>query len=223
MRVTLRGVARFRTVAGRLELPDVCCDVVYVGGRRLLCGPLSRARESPYIGEDVVLLKIGLTSARSLIGLPLSELTDKTFPLELVNARLAHELDASYERGRLLELVTSAPCASADARFAAASALLARRVPVARAADAVALSERQLERLLDEHAGLSPKTFARIVRFRRAVVAARGGMPLASAAAASGYADQSHFTRDVRDLTGHAPRALLPNVGSVQDIVAGEI
>jgi AraC-like DNA-binding protein len=85
------------------------------------------------------------------------------------------------------------------------------------------LSERQLERLLDEHAGLSPKTFARIVRFRRAVVAARGGMPLASAAAASGYADQSHFTRDVRDLTGHAPRALLPNVGSVQDIVAGEI
>lgn len=93
--------------------------------------------------------------------------------------------------------------------------------PVGRVAETVGLCERHLERLFYEHAGLAPKIFARIVRFRRAVIAARRGVRLATAAAA--YADQAHFNRDVRDLTGCAPRSLLPNVGSVQDVVAGEM
>jgi AraC-like DNA-binding protein len=65
--------------------------------------------------------------------------------------------------------------------------------------------------------------FTRIVRFRRAVVAARGGAALAAAAAEAGYADQSHFTREVRSLTGRSPLALLPDtadVASVQDITS---
>jgi methylphosphotriester-DNA--protein-cysteine methyltransferase len=92
------------------------------------------------------------------------------------------------------------------------------------AAAATALSDRQLERLMHERIGVTPKLLTRLARFRRAVTAAWCGAPLTAAATAHGYADQSHFTREVRALTGHSPRALLAtlpppaDVGSVQDV-----
>jgi len=51
---------------------------------------------------------------------------------------------------------------------------------------------------------VSPKLFARIVRFRRAVFAARLGAPLAVAAAENAYADQSHFTKEAHALTNRS-------------------
>ena len=99
-------------------------------------------------------------------------------------------------------------------------------VPVAELTDRVVpLDEvnRALERLVYEHSGMPPKLFARIVRFRRAVVAARAGLPLAAASAAHGYADQAHFSREARSLTGRALRTLLPNVGNLQEVVSGEL
>jgi AraC-like DNA-binding protein len=222
--LALQGVARFRPAPDRLELPDPCCDVSFVRGRFWLCGPVTRARASPHVGEDVLLLKISIGTARALLGVPVCELTDRIVPLEDVAAPLAGELAERLERGALLELVVQgAQSAGGDRRFKAAAAALGIGEPVARVADAVNLCERQLERLVHEHAGLAPKAFTRIVRFRRAVLAAAHGGRLAAAAAEGGYADQAHFNRDVQDLTGRAPRKLLPNVGSVQDLVAGEI
>jgi AraC-like DNA-binding protein len=219
-----QAVLRFRPAPGRLVLPDVCCDIAYARGQQLLCGPVTRAHESQYVGEEVVLLKIRLTAARALLGVPLSELTDRIVPLEHVNPKLGRELDATCGRGRLEDLLTRAPrAAHGDARFAAAAAALAQGRAVARVADEIGLSERHLERLFYAHAGLAPKALARIVRLRGAVIAARSGLPLAQAAAAHRYADQAHFSREARELTGCAPRSLLPNVGSVQDVVAGEM
>jgi AraC-like DNA-binding protein len=65
--------------------------------------------------------------------------------------------------------------------------------------------------------GLHPKRFQRIARLRRAVVAAKAGTSLAAAAVEGGYADQAHFNREIKQLTGASPRRLLPNVGNVQD------
>lgn len=56
--------------------------------------------------------------------------------------------------------------------------------------------------------GLSPKAAAGVVRFERATAEA-GGRSLADVAAEHGYADQSHFTRDVVRYAGEPPRALL--------------
>jgi AraC-like DNA-binding protein len=67
------------------------------------------------------------------------------------------------------------------------------------------LSRRQMERLFLEHVGLSPKTFARVVRLRRAVSLVRRGGALASVAAACGYYDQPHMTRDFRQLLKGSP------------------
>lgn len=74
-------------------------------------------------------------------------------------------------------------------------------------ADALGMGTRSLERLFVVHHGMSPKRFARLVRLRHALSRiARGGPgTLADVAAACGYADQAHFTRDFRALTGRSP------------------
>ena len=60
-----------------------------------------------------------------------------------------------------------------------------------------------------ESNGYGPKTLARILRMRRALDLARAGAPLAEVAVRSGYADQAHLTREVRDLAGVPPTRLL--------------
>ncbi|MFD7892918.1 helix-turn-helix domain-containing protein, partial [Streptomyces albidoflavus] len=57
--------------------------------------------------------------------------------------------------------------------------------------------------------GLSPKTFARVLRFAHAHELAVDGDPLpwGEVAAVSGYADQAHLVRDWREFTGRSPTA----------------
>ena len=68
-------------------------------------------------------------------------------------------------------------------------------------AERLGLSERQLHRRSLAAFGYGPKTLARIRRLQRAlaVPAPVGG---AAVAAAAGYADQAHLTREVRALAG---------------------
>ncbi len=56
--------------------------------------------------------------------------------------------------------------------------------------------------------GMNPKLFSRLGRFEAAVgrVRASGAPELATVAAMSGYADQSHFAREFRQLAGLSPR-----------------
>jgi AraC-like DNA-binding protein len=45
---------------------------------------------------------------------------------------------------------------------------------------------------------------------RRALDLARAGIALAEVAARTGYADQAHLTREVKELAGVSPTHLLP-------------
>jgi AraC-like DNA-binding protein len=69
------------------------------------------------------------------------------------------------------------------------------------------LSERSLRRLSDRLFGYGPKTLTRIHRFQHALHLARAGLPLSHAAVTAGYADQAHFNRDSKRLTGRTPGA----------------
>jgi AraC-like DNA-binding protein len=75
--------------------------------------------------------------------------------------------------------------------------------------DAGAISIRHLDRLFRSYLGFSPKTFARIVRFQRALTLLKGdpGCTLAEVAASCGYYDQPHFVREFKAFTGVVPRA----------------
>jgi AraC-like DNA-binding protein len=72
-------------------------------------------------------------------------------------------------------------------------------------------SKRHLSARFKDHVGLTPKVFARILRFRRAaaLLTHNQAMTLADVAQTCGYFDQAHFTRDFRTFAGITPSALL--------------
>ena len=86
------------------------------------------------------------------------------------------------------------------------------------AAQAAALSTRQLRRLCVERAGISPKYLVRILRFRKAMARINALQPnsaqpkWADLAAACGYYDQAHFIREFQEFTGYTPVRFLQSL-----------
>jgi AraC-like DNA-binding protein len=90
------------------------------------------------------------------------------------------------------------------------------QIRVARLAAEIGVSERHLTRQFQRAVGLSPKEFARISRFLRALELLDRGGPgsLADVALACGFFDQAHFNHEFRELAGMSPGELstFPNV-----------
>lgn len=68
------------------------------------------------------------------------------------------------------------------------------------------LSTRQLQRICARETGMAPRSYLRLLRFRAAVSGIQAPeAALADTAAASGYADQAHMTREFQSLAGLPP------------------
>jgi AraC-like DNA-binding protein len=151
----------------------------------------------------------------------LSDFTDRTLPLE----------EAFGPDGPALDVALRRAVPDADAQTALLDAfLLARLAPAPGAAvfqslmahieaegglvrmDALfadaGLSARHGTRLFRTHLGLGPKTYARVVRFQRALALLRAdpGCTLAEVAATCGFYDQPHFVREFKAYAGVAPK-----------------
>lgn len=85
--------------------------------------------------------------------------------------------------------------------------------PVAATADELGVGARQLHRRSLTAFGYGPKTLARVLRLQRALALARAGVPFADTAARTGFADQAHLARDVRELAGMPLGELLGRTG----------
>lgn len=83
------------------------------------------------------------------------------------------------------------------------------RVQVGAVATELGWSRRYLTERFRDEVGLSPKTFARVLRFEYAheLATAHDPLPWAAVATVSGYADQAHLVRDWREFTGRSPTA----------------
>jgi AraC-like DNA-binding protein len=160
---------------------------------------------------------------RALLGVPGRALTGTVVALDdLLGAdaeRLVERLaDAPgwAERFGILDEVlwaraVAAPAPRADVAWAVGRLeATGGRLAVGDLARELGCSRRHLARHVGEEVGLGPKAFARVLRFRRAadLLADRAGPPPAAVAAACGYSDQAHLTREVTALAGLPPAAL---------------
>ncbi|TCC62367.1 helix-turn-helix domain-containing protein [Kribbella pittospori] len=82
------------------------------------------------------------------------------------------------------------------------------RIRVDGLADEVGWSRQRLWSRFRSQIGLTPKRAAQLVRFDHAAHLLAAGHAPASAAAQSGYVDQSHLHRDVKAITGITPSAV---------------
>ncbi|QLQ35520.1 helix-turn-helix transcriptional regulator [Micromonospora robiginosa] len=213
-------------------LPDGCLDLLWSSRAGLLvAGPDRTAQVGRSVpGERWIGLRLPPGVGPAVFGVPAEEVRDRRVPLVDLWGRPAAELAERVEAaadptvagwsaagGAILEEVARARLRAAggpDPLGARVAARLAAGATVAATAAEVGLGARALHRRSRLLFGYGPKTLARILRMRRALDLARGGAPLAEVAALTGYADQAHLTRDVRELAGVPPtRLLAPSEG----------
>lgn len=163
------------------------------------------------------------TALHTMFGVAMPGLTDGAVDAaHLFGPRAARELherlaeaDGFYGRARLMDLtlLARAPSAQADVVAAAAEKLrrtdgLARVDDLAQAAD---LSPRHFRRRFVEQVGMTPKLYARVVRFK-AALDAKTAAPRTSwteIAHTFGWFDQAHLDKDFRAFAGASPSAFV--------------
>ncbi|MEO3385620.1 AraC family transcriptional regulator [Mesorhizobium sp. CAU 1741] len=171
-------------------------------------------------------LEITLTprGARRFFGMPMSELTERMVGLGDLGDksldRLRHQLGEEDDWDRRLELAEAflqarlgmpsarpSPTGWAYDRIVAS----AGRATIGNLADHLGWSRKHLASRFHDEFGLPPKQVARIARFMNAQRLASGGEEngWAEIAAACGYADQAHLTREFRAFSGTTPSAWL--------------
>lgn len=194
------------------------CGSTHTQGSVLVSGQLTAPIQLVARGRtDIVGIRFRTAAARSVLGVPLAELTDQVGDLSALSRPLA---DALYAAAATHD----SPQARADALSETLSRFVRAGVdPVAHAAvraldamdaprvDAIArslgVSTRTLERRLTEHAGLPPAMLRRVIRFRRTFSMLDNATPgtWAKIAIGAGFFDQAHLIRDFRQFAGAAP------------------
>ena len=198
---------------------ELLCEV---GGEPLLVGP----QTGPLVrtlspGATIVSLRLRPESAAAVLGLPAYELADQVVPLDdvLPATRFLSERIATEPRHAVatLEGAVSAQLArraGTDPTVTyAVGRLAARATRVSSVAASMFVSERHLRRRFKAAVGVSPKTLERVLRFQRFLALVHTGgwsrIGLARTAAALGYADQAHLTRECVYLSGLPPAELI--------------
>jgi len=160
--------------------------------------------------------------ARRLFGLPLSELGGRIVALtdlfptgydELVerladasNWELRLELVERFLVGRILDSsVDSCRTDWAQRRILAQRGAL----PLRALSSELGISHKHLISLFRDQVGVTPKLFARLVRFQAALrsACAHPELPWVDVALESGFCDQAHLAREMRHFTGLTPTA----------------
>ncbi|WP_243233534.1 helix-turn-helix domain-containing protein [Microbacterium sp. CIAB417] len=209
------GSALWRSTggAGGAVPADGCVDLILLDDAVYVAGPSTRwiaTVADPANGSFGLRLSPG--RAHGLLAAALPQLADRLVPLaDTVAADAARRLrermvrfgDGPHPTAPLVEI---AGRAAADNSWSRAVQTRAEHgMPAARAAAEMNETERTFRRRMRERFGYGYATLVRIERARRAQELLRTGLPLADVAAAAGFADQPHLTREFRRLVGASP------------------
>lgn len=160
--------------------------------------------------------------APALLGLPADELTDRCEPLEHIwSTSRAQELTEAVRADPLRALVRwgteSAPCRRSEILHS----LLATGHTVTDTAERLGCSTRQLQRHTRTAFGYGPQRLARVLRLVELTRLVESDREWSDLAYASGFSDQAHLSREVRDLVGVTPTQWRQErVRSVQDVAS---
>jgi AraC-like DNA-binding protein len=158
--------------------------------------------------------------AASLLGVPAGELANTHVELEALWGRRSEELRDRLcaaaqpsQRFRILEqALTLSRSPGVRGEVAVALGRLgAPGVEVGDVASQVQLSHRRFIEIFTEQVGMTPKRYARVRRFQRALklVTGQAAPAWAHVALDCGYFDQAHLCRDWVEFTGFSPAELL--------------
>ncbi|NZA24916.1 AraC family transcriptional regulator [Luteimonas sp. SJ-92] len=175
-------------------------------------------------GQRIVFARLHLHTYEAVLGVPASAIGGRIVALEdlwgdaatrRLRDRLAGARDTAAAAAALelaiAERIASAGEPGAHARLAFTAAERLASASVRTVARGLGVSERHLRRVFRAAVGVSPKAFAKLTRFHRALAAARGeGINnWATIAAAAGYYHQAHLIAEFHAIAGTTPRALL--------------
>ena len=202
----------FRIVEGH---PAESCPPSSMTG--LLVKPL--VIETPADTTSMIGVRVRPAGAAALFGVPLDALTGNAVGLDvLVGAEAArlqerlHDAGSHPDRLRIMAHWAAARVRSGTGPVDAVARAVAE---IERASGALAVADlvgqmgrspKRFRRRFVEQVGVGPKTFARIVRFRRTVeLLGSADVPLREVAAAHGYFDQAHMNAEFREFAGMPP------------------
>jgi len=210
-------------------LPDECVDLYWVDGSVWVSGPETRSfrsearRVRPPANAVGVRFHPGV--APSFLGVSASDLRDVRIPLEAmwddkrsreladrVGCRQEYDARADELENAIRDMAARAWNPDPVALEVSARLRAQRTASVRDLARATSLSERQLNRRCTIAFGYGPAFLARIMRVQRFLRLARDQtrpQRIVDLAVASGYADQSHLTREVRSVMGMTPKDLV--------------
>lgn len=175
-------------------------------------------------GQSTVLARLPLGTYEAVLGKPASEVVGRIVALRdlwdtAATQRLEEQLAAARDAGSVAIALKAAIAERLEpgTRFDANTRLVqsaARRLEsrnVASVAEGLGVSERHLRRVFHEVVGLSPKAFFKLMRFERALKAAKDGRGSnwSDVAVSAGYYDQAHLITDFRSIAGATPREFL--------------
>jgi len=213
------------------SLPDGCATLSievsesqrpqsFVTGPRLVPGEFVPRNSLTLVG---VRLRPGVLFA--LTGIPVSESTGRRDPLAGLRAGDAADLEGGLaaasshdEQFDVLDsfVLTRLAGTPVDARILMAVRWLEAeegRTRITELAERCRTSERHLDRVFQRWVGMSPKTFARIVRFQASLARLDPStLPaLAEMATRLGFFDQAHLSNEFLQLAGFSPRRIAPS------------
>ena len=216
------------TVQRVLQYP--VCLLVISHEYSIMVGPHTGLGRQELSGEGwAVGVMLQPAAGAMLLGGPVSALTDRRLLLDdvpgLEGASLTDRVGAAMTETPLEEpahrmAITQVEDALRGLRPADDEGLLVNDIVafvedrsdvqrVGQICDAFGIGERALQRLTARRIGLSPKWLVQRRRLHEAAERLHSGaeVDLARSAAELGYADQAHFTRDFRKVTGLTPGA----------------
>jgi AraC-like DNA-binding protein len=165
-------------------------------------------------------------AAGPILGVPPGVLADRHVDLDALwgaQARVLRdqlcEADSTSAQLAILDAALCARIGTAVSHRAldVALARLRRGVRVADVAAELELSRRRLIDVFTAHVGMTPKRWAIVQRFQRAMtVARRTDVSWGQLAIECGYFDQSHLIHDVKELAGVVPAQLVRAASGVK-------